>query len=201
MTRVRACWVFTVLRSARLLEKELQRPMAVKTGTQNPVRWFWLTGVPMMLVQGNQEKHEVLKLSIFHSLQGLWWIKEGEFEVHPVLGCSVRSCQEKDSRWRQNIVLLLALAWGTLEVERVLSGTGSGDWLPWLLLRWEILAGLRVCSLPLTQGLDPRSATSARGLVRRGGSQQTQEWRSPLTSVPARTGSPSGPEAARCPGS
>lgn len=63
--------MFTVLRSARLLEKELQRPVAVKTGTQNPVRRFWLTGVPTMLVQGNQEKHEVLKLSIFHSLQGL----------------------------------------------------------------------------------------------------------------------------------
>lgn len=30
--------VFTVLRSARLLEKELQRPVAVKTGTQNPVK-------------------------------------------------------------------------------------------------------------------------------------------------------------------
>lgn len=35
--------MFTVLRSARLLEKELQRPVAVKTGTQNPVRRFWLT--------------------------------------------------------------------------------------------------------------------------------------------------------------
>ena len=56
--------MFTVLTSARLLEKELQRPMAVKTGTQNPVRWFWLTGVPTMLVQGNQEKRGVLKLSM-----------------------------------------------------------------------------------------------------------------------------------------
>lgn len=44
--------------------------------------------------------------------------------------------------------------------------------------------GLRVCSLPLTQGLDPHCPTSARGLVRRGGSQQTQEWRSPLTFCP-----------------
>ena len=37
--------------------------------------------------------------------------------------------------------------------------------------------GLRVCSLRLTQGLYLQCPTLTRGLVRRGGSQQIQEWK------------------------
>ena len=75
----------------------------------------------------------------------------------------------------------LALAWGTLEVERVLSGTGSRGLAALVVAQVRNPCGLSVCSLPLTQGLDPHCPTLAGGLVR-GGSQQTQEWRrSPLT--------------------
>lgn len=57
--------MFTVLKSASLLEKEPHRLMAVKTGTQNPLRRFWLVGVPKTSVQRNGRSVEPWTCPLF----------------------------------------------------------------------------------------------------------------------------------------
>ena len=57
--------MFTVLKSAGLLEKEPHRLMAVKTGTQNPLRRFWLVVVPKTSVQRNGRSVELWTCPLF----------------------------------------------------------------------------------------------------------------------------------------